>query len=235
MLRGRRVPAAAFIALLLTSGCVSEKVAGTPHSDSKPKPPLLEPDQIEGLLPTAQATAEVVDGPQIKIVENTKAIQAFPDWFSSDPSCLAVVFEATEREYQSSGYGAVRGYTLAEVGGDHQHLVGEAVVLFHTSLDADRQVSRTNQNLSKCANKLVTFHPSGTPPQSYLADSPKAVDDVNTLFSSEEGSAGWGCSHAITSRLNAVIDVRVCSRAGEADLTHQTTTLVHMIAAKTPT
>lgn len=233
MLCSRRVTAAMFAALLLSSGC-AENVAGHPRTDGRPPPPLLEPEQIDALLPTAQATADVVGGPQIKILETIRAIEAFPDSFISDPACFAVLFEATEPAYRDSGYGPVRGYILQEPEGERQHSIGEAVVLFHIPLAADRLVSRTAARWSKCANTLVTVHPTETEPQSYLVDSPKVVDDVNTLFSSEEGSAGWGCSHGITSRLNVVIDVRVCSRAGEADLTHQATTLVHMIAAKTP-
>jgi hypothetical protein len=60
------------------------------------------------------------------------------------------------------------------------------------------------------------------------------VDDVHTVFNSQEGAAGWGCSRGITSRRNVVIDVRVCSKAGEAALKNQAAALVHAAAAKMP-
>jgi hypothetical protein len=233
MSASRRITAAMLAAFMLSSGC-AEHVDGRPLSDGKPPPALLEPEQINALLPTEKATADVVGDPHIKILGTTRAIEAFPDSFISDPACFAVLFEAAEPAYRDSGYGPVRGYTLLEPDGEREHSIGEAVVLFHTPLDADKLVSRIAASWSTCANTLVTVHPTETGPQNYLVESPKVLDDVNTLFSSLEGGAGWGCSHAITSRLNVVIDVRVCSGAGEADLTHQTTTLVHMIAAKTP-
>jgi PknH-like extracellular domain len=233
MSASRRITAAILAALALTTGC-TEHAASHPRSDGKPPPALLEPEQISALLPTEKATADVVGGPHIKILGTTRAIEAFPGSFISDPACFAVLFEAAEPAYRDSGYGPVRGYTLLEPDGEREHSIGEAVVLFHTPLDADKLVSRIAAGWSKCANTFLTVHPTETGPQNYLVDSPKVVDDVNTLFSFQEGGGGWGCSHGLTSRLNVVIDVRVCSGAGEVDLTHQTTTLVHMIAAKTP-
>ncbi|MGE2818015.1 sensor domain-containing protein [Mycobacterium heidelbergense] len=232
-IRAIRVVVVALAVSILVSACSTE-VAGNPRASSPP--PLLEQNQIEALLPTAEQTAQVVDGPHIEIGAALRAIKAFP-FPISDPNCFASISEATEPAYRDSGYGPVRGFILTEPGGNlhaREHLVGEAVVLYHTPQQADALVSHIVEQWSTCANKTLTEYPPGMAPQNWPLGSPNADDDVHTLFNSQEAAGGWGCSRAITSRRNVVIDVRVCSKAGEAALNNQAATLVHTIAAKIP-
>lgn len=230
-IRAVRAGVAALAVSTVLSSC-SVAVGGTARPASGP-PPLLKPNQIEALLPTAEQTAQVVDGPHIEIGAAIRAIKEFP-FQISDPNCFASISEATEPAYRDSGYGPVRGLILTEPGDLHarEHLVGEAVVLYHTPLEADKLVSRTVEQWSRCANKTLTEYPSGMTPQNWPLGSPDVVDDVHTVFNSQEAAGGWGCSRAITSRRNLVIDVRVCSKAGEAALKNQAAALVHTTAAK---
>lgn len=223
-IRAGRVGVAALAVSLLLSSC-SVVVAGSPRSAGGALP-LLKPNQIEALLPTAEQTAQVVDGPHIEIGAALRAIKEFP-FPISDPNCFASISEATEPAYRDSGYGPVRGFVLTEPGNlaAREHLVGEAVVLYHQPVEADKLVSRTVEQWSTCANKTLTEYPEGLAPQNWPLGSPTEVDDVHTVFNSQEAAGGWGCSRGIASRRNLVIDVRVCSRAGEAALKNQAAAL----------
>lgn len=107
-------------------------------------------------------------------------------------------------------------------------------MLYHTPLQADKLAPRTVDRWAACANKTLIEYPTALAPQNWPLGSLDVVDDVHTLFNSQEAAGGWGCSRGIISRRNVVIDVRVCSRAGEDALKNQAATLVHTIAAKIP-
>lgn len=126
------------------------------------------------------------------------------------PECGEIHGVALQKDYDNSGYLAVRTQSLMDPR-QTDHVIDDAAVYFSTAKAASDFVAKQAQAWPKCNG--VTLHPAPAPgeaPSIWMVGTAANRDGVLTVTNVQEGAEGWQCQRVLTARNNVVIDVRDC-------------------------
>ena len=126
----------------------------------------------------------------------------------SDTKCAGALFNTTVPAYQGSGYAAARGRKIGESVSVAPHDVDQGVVAFENSSEAIKFVDASVRQWQACGGKRVTYTGTDGIADSWTIGSPQSAGEITSVVNS--GVGRWGCSHAIASKANVVVDVDAC-------------------------
>jgi serine/threonine kinase PknH len=195
-----------------------------PAPTTPPPPPLVRDEALPGLL---------LDPPTVNAVMGTRDLVVNPLLTTArlyidttdKPECGGAWANANKGEYTGSAWQAVQTQYLREPD-NPQHEVYQSVVSFPTAKTARDFVAKESQRWPACKGAALTTTNPTTPAQTWWVASVGKDGDVLTSVSDREGSGGYACQHAVTSRNNVVVDVEACGW----DVMQQGTAIAHRIA-----
>ncbi|TLH56922.1 sensor domain-containing protein [Mycolicibacterium aubagnense] len=211
---------------------VSASVAAPP-SPPPPPGPLVQMDQLKGLMPEANQVSATVNVPNLGISESHDSLSLLPDDYVSDMTCVGAVADAAIQPYSESPVVLVRTQDYAPADGSARFSAITSAILYETAQDARDQVTATTKGWQGCSGKSVQV--KTVPPATYVIGAPAAAGDVQTLVNNRTvpPEPGGNCGRGISSRSNLVIDVTVCG--GDPAVVGATAAaLVNLIAGKVP-
>ncbi len=222
----------------LASACVTT-TEGTPKAEhgqatsqapaaSAPPAAAVSEQALDGLLLPVEDVQTVMEAPDLQ-VDQTYA-QMPPSTVGYVPEdCVRAAYNTVEAGYRDSQFTAVRGAVMQEAA-DTQllHVVDQGVVTFPDAAAATTYVTRTLEAWRRCAGTQFTaLRPEAS--EHWTFGDVAENDGISAIPKTAEGS-DWSCSHAITTRVNVVIDVSACGFS----ITDQATTIVARIRDKLP-
>ncbi|WCS21220.1 sensor domain-containing protein (plasmid) [Mycobacterium marinum] len=128
------------------------------------------------------------------------------------PECGGVWANAAQSVYAGSGWQLVQTqhlYTQAVV----RHQVNEiyqSLVSFATANAAAQFVAKEERSWPACDGRYVTTTDFSDQSQTWWVATVSEQAGVLRARSNREGTDGWGCQHALSTRRNLVIDVKAC-------------------------
>jgi hypothetical protein len=126
----------------------------------------------------------------------------------ADQKCAGAVAAGAEPMYRGSGYAAVMGLGMV---GEDDRSIDEGVVAFGDAAAAHEFVETRLHQWKDCANRVLKLTPPDGPETNWVAQGPTTSYGVGVLQRTQEGTAGYGCSHGLAARSNVVADVLACS------------------------
>jgi PknH-like extracellular domain len=219
------------------AGC-DTTIAGQPRAggDRGPLswgPDLTEP-QLAGVLLDASQINQIMGATAMIVVKRYDKLTGDNGGSYSDPGCAAAVFNTVEAGYKGSGYLATRGSELHEPEANYKHYVDQGVVSFGSGSDARRYLATAQDTWRRCVDKHVTYTPQDGKPSTWTIRQPVTTAGVTAAFTDLEGGDGYSCTHAITAKVNVVIDISACSYDSPDRSIAAANTVVNAIAAKFP-
>lgn len=214
--------------------------ATTTSSPSKPPPPppapagpLVQPDQLKGLMPDAGAVSAAVNVPNLGPSESHDSLDLLPDDYASDMTCVGAVADAAIQLYSESPVVLVRTQDYAPADGSGSFSAITSAILYETVQDAQDQVGATVTGWHACAGKSVQV--KTVPPATFAIGTAAEAAGVHTVVNNRTAPAGtpWACGRGITARNNVVIDLTVCG-ADPTAVGAYASALVNQIAGKVP-
>lgn len=243
---------AAVVIVIPSAGCGSDTTNSTPAgtssttsaastttSPSAPAPPpapagpLVQPDQLKGLMPDAAAVSTAVNVPNLGPSESHDSLDLLPDDYASDMTCVGAVADAAIQPYSETPVVLVRTQDFAPADGSGSFSAITSAILYETAQDAQDQVAATVQGWQGCAGKAVQV--KTVPPATFAIGTATDTAGVHTVVNNRSAPPGppWACGRGITARNNVVIDLTVCG-ADPAALGAGAAALVNLIAGKVP-
>ncbi|HTM86333.1 MAG TPA: sensor domain-containing protein, partial [Mycobacterium sp.] len=130
---------------------------------------------------------------------------------STEGACVGAVYPATESAYRGSSYRAIDVQTLtSDTTGPVRVRVTTAIAAFPTAQAALSFVSETAQSWQSCSGEQVNLTLAGQDDEQWYVQTPADTADgfaVRTNRVSDHST----CSHVITGKANAAIEVLVCT------------------------
>ena len=126
----------------------------------------------------------------------------------ADQKCAGAVAAGAEPMYRGSGYAGVMGLGLV---GPDDLSVDEGVVAFGDAAAAHEFVETRLHQWKNCTNKVLTLTSPDGQTTHWVAQGPTMSYGVGVLQRTQEGTAGYACSHGLAARSNVVADVLACS------------------------
>jgi serine/threonine kinase PknH len=200
-------------------------VPSTQASGPAPAPtPLVREDALPALLLDVASVNAIMGTGDLAVNPTLTTDKLFIDT-TDKPDCGGTWANANKGEYTGSAWQAVQTQYLREPARP-RHEVYQSVVSFPTPQTAQDFVAKEAQRWPACSGAALTTTNPTIPAQTWWIASVGKDGDVVTAVSNREGSSGYTCQHAVTSRNNVVIDVDACGW----DVTHQGTTIAQRVA-----
>lgn len=157
---------------------------------------LLDPDEISSVL-----------GGGVHIIDSSDAMYTN----AAGPDGCLVWAEAQQLNYQGSGWTAVQLQKLEDRHDNPDHIAYQAVVAFPDGLGAHVFYTGQVAGWAHCDDRRVDLHDAGD--SAHYWSLSKSVDNAGVLsiMRAEEENPGWSCQHALTAKLNIVVDVNACA------------------------
>lgn len=211
--------AAAASVVGVTCAC-STTVAGTPKTEraSVPAPPAapaapaasaVAEQQLEGLLLGLDDVRAIMDAPELEVHDSyTQMPPSTAGYVPED--CVRAAFNTVEAGYRDTNFVAIRGVVMQEPDTSPEllHIVDQGVVTFPDAAAASTYVTRTVEAWRRCAGSPFTVL-RGEAAEHWTFGEVTESNGITAIPKRGEGS-DWSCSHAIATKLNAVIDVSAC-------------------------
>ncbi|MUL49544.1 sensor domain-containing protein [Mycobacterium sp. CBMA293] len=176
--------------------------------------PLVQMDQLKGLLPSASEVSAAVNVPNLAISESHDALSLLPDDYVSDMSCVGAIADAAIQPYSETPVVSVRSQDYTPADGSNSLTVITSAVLYEAAQDALDQVAATVTGWHACAGKSVQV--KSTPTSTFTIGTEVVTNDLHTLTDTGTAPPDWSCGRGITSRNNVVIDLTVCGKDAAA-------------------
>lgn len=142
----------------------------------------------------------------------------------SSPQCAVALFNTTVPAYRASGYVTARGKKIGEPTADPlYHDIDEAVVAFQSTSDARAFVDAAAKSWHACSGRNVTYTDPGGQEDPWIIGVPRTVGQIVAIKNTSTDN--WACGHAMTTRVNLVVDVDACGYT----ITDQAVTIVKAI------
>ena len=198
-----------------------------------PVGPLVQHQQLSGLLPSPEQIDATVGTPNMIVAESHNTIGLIPDDYLSDITCSGAVEDGALPAYDDSAYVRVRTQDYKQPDSDSP-LVTESAILYQTIQDAQDQATSVANGWAACTNKVV----QAKKPQSTVSFLIGAVTDSGGMktMTYTRTVPGFNCGRGVTSRNNVVLDVTVCSATDTAEVIGlHAQALVAQLAQRVPT
>lgn len=209
--------------------------ATPPPTSSAPPPPagpLVQMEQLTGLLPSAAEAGAAVNIPNLSATESHDTLSLLPDDYVSDMSCVGAIADAAIQPYSDSPVVRVRTQNYAPGDGSNSATVITSAILYETVQDARDMVAATVAGWQACAGKSVQVKTMPAP-STFAIGTAAATGDLHTLIDTRTAPPDFSCGRGITSRNNVVIDLTVCGK-DPAAVGAGTQAALGQIAAKVP-
>ncbi|WP_156905035.1 sensor domain-containing protein [Mycobacterium kansasii] len=181
-----------------------------PPPSTSPPPTLTTPEQLNGILLSADAVNVTMGASTIQLIDSYEQLDPTPITLSN-PDCQGALYAMQGPAYAGSGQTAVRAQVLSEPGRFHAHWVNQAAVTFASGDDATRFVQNSADKWKNCANRTVTVTNSKGETFRWSFTSLNGRPPNISLSDLQEGASNnWGCQHALSAVSNVVIDVNAC-------------------------
>ncbi len=232
--------AAAVTVVGLTSAC-STTVDGTPKAErSQPPAPAtgtpaapaatgVGEQQLDGLLLPLDDVRAIMAAPELEVHDNYAQMPPSTAGYVPE-DCVRAAFNTVEPGYRDSKFVAIRGVVMQEPDSSAElsHIVDQGVVTFPDEAAANTYVTRTIEAWRRCAGTPFTvLRPEAA--EHWTFGDVTESNGISAIPKTGDGSE-WSCSHAITARANAVVDVSACGFS----ITDQATTIAGRIRDKFP-
>ena len=207
MLRACAVSAVIAVSVLL-SGCAST-VQGTAIRAQGADPqnvPRLAEAELDDILLTIDELNAIVGSTQMTLAGE---LDEMTDHSAdvSDPDCLGAVFGAEEPVYTGTGWTAVRDQVAREPSDDNDHWVEQTAVLYPAAANAKGFFDGSSSTWQDCANDAITV---GDGDYMWELDDVEIGDTMLTQMTSQEGTGGWACQHALSLVSNLTVEAWAC-------------------------
>ena len=135
-----------------------------------------------------------------------------PGEIYSDMQCAGALFNTTVPAYRDSGYVAARGRKIGESVSIAPHDVDQGVVAFENASEATKFVEASIRQWQACGGKRVTYTGTDGVADWWTIGTTRSAGEITAIANvgTNTGVSGWGCSHAIASKSNVVVDVDAC-------------------------
>ena len=155
---------------------------------------LLTVDQINAAMNT---TGMSVAGSMTTMPDNS--------FLLSDQTCLPLSAATQAKDYQGSGFSAMRGQVVTKA---QQNAVDQGVVQFSTGTDAAAFFNSSARAWAACANRTFTLTANGNSQVQTVGP----VSDTNGLLSATVTPANspGTCERALTAAGDVIVDVTTC-------------------------
>ncbi|VBA62373.1 Serine/threonine-protein kinase PknH [Mycobacterium attenuatum] len=181
-----------------------------PPASTSPPPTLTTPDQLNGILLSADDVNVIMGASTIQLIDSYEQLDPTPITVSN-PDCQGALYAMQGPAYAGSGQTAVRAQVLSEPGRVHAHWVNQAAVTFASADDATRFVQTSTDKWKNCANRTVSVTNSKGETFRWSFTSLSGRPPNISLNDLQEGASNnWGCQHALSAVFNVVIDVNAC-------------------------
>ena len=199
---------AVLVTSVLLTGCVST-VRGT-AVQGRPAGPLdvapLTESRLDTLLLGVDELNDIMGSTQMKVTSELDEMTDHADEVS-DPDCLGAVYGAEEPVYAGTGWTAVRDQVVREPSDDNEHWVEQTAVLYPAAADAQAFFDESTATWLDCANSAI-----GVGDGEYLwqLGDVESESSLITQLTTQEGTDGWACQHALSLVSNATVEAWAC-------------------------
>lgn len=168
---------------------------------------------LAALQPDPASLNDILAGPGLRNPSLTVTAHstALRNYRSIEKGCVGAVYPATEATYGGSSYRGLDLQTLtSDVSGPVRARVTTVIAAFPTEEAASAFVSETAQTWQNCAGDQVNLTLPGEDDEQWWVQTPSEAGEgfaVRTNRVSDHST----CSHLITAKSNAAIEVLVCS------------------------
>lgn len=168
---------------------------------------------LASLQPDPAALDELFAGPGLRnpsltVTGHSAGLQ---NYISTERACVGAVYPATESAYGGSSYRAIDVQTLtSDTTGPVRVRVTTAIAAFPTEEAAVSFVSETAQSWQNCSGEEVNLTLAGQDDEKWYVQTPGEAGDgfaVRTNRVSDHST----CSHVITGKANAAVEVLACT------------------------
>ncbi|MGV0748194.1 sensor domain-containing protein [Mycolicibacter minnesotensis] len=173
----------------------------------------VEADDLAALQPDPASLNSIFAGPGLRnpsltVTDHSNGLRNYK---SIEKGCVGAVYPATESTYGGSSFRGIDLQTLtSDVTGPVRVRVTTVIAAFPTEEAASDFVSETAQSWQNCAGDQVNLTLPGQDDEQWYVQTPSEAGDgfaVRTNRVSDHST----CSHVITGKSNAAIEVLVCS------------------------
>ncbi len=173
----------------------------------------VDASDLAGLQPDPAALDDIFAGPGLRnpALTVTGHSTGLANYVSAERDCVGAVYPGTESAYRGSSYRAIDVQTLtSDTTGPVRVRVTTAIAAFPTEEAATAFVSETAQAWQNCSGEEVNLTLAGQDDEKWYVQTPSETADgfaVRTNRVSDHST----CSHVITGKAGAAIEVLACT------------------------
>ncbi|MEB3033967.1 sensor domain-containing protein [[Mycobacterium] nativiensis] len=173
----------------------------------------VEAGDLAALQPDPAALNDMFAGPGLRnpsltVTDSSTSLQ---NYVSTERACVGAVYPGTQSTYQGSSYRGIDIRTLtSDTTGPVRVRVTTAIAAFPTEEAATAFVSETGQAWQNCAGEQVNLTLAGQADEQWYVQTLSEAGDgfaVRTNRVSDHST----CSHVVTAKANASIEVLACT------------------------
>lgn len=173
----------------------------------------VDADNLAALQPAPASIDDMFAGPGLRnpsltVTDRSTSLQKY---VSTEKACVGAVYPGTTTAYNGSSYRGIDTQTLtSDVTGPVRVRVTTTIAAFPTEEAASAFVGDTAQTWQNCSGEQVNLTLAGQPDEQWYVQTPSESGDSFAIRTNRVSDHST-CSHVITSKAGASIEVLACT------------------------